>query len=261
MRILACGVVHNEIDNLPYLLDHLKAQGIEVFIYDNFSDDGTWEYLQKNGTQCARISSAGAFSLVEFIEKRMEKWREVQPDWCIFLDADEFPLTFQFSTLEEFIEDRDRKGFNVIQQTRINFRPTGSEDFSQGDPRKIYRYYFISLPGGRGHPQCDRIFKFSDGMKSCGGGHFIKRPDKRVSIESLDNPIFHYTMRENAQEKTLQRLERRNKDEVTVKLGWNKHYRKFVTNDEWIWDKDKLYDIENPKDALYERCRHADMKE
>lgn len=251
MRVLACGVVHDEIDILPYLLGHLKAQEIEVFIYDNFSDDGTWEYLQESGTQCERISSDGKFSLVKFIEKREEKWREERPDWCIFLDADEFPLTFQFPTLREFIEDRDQKGFNVIQQTRVNFRPTGTEDFSEGDPLKIYRYYFISLPGHRGHPQCDRIFKYSDGMKLHSGGHFIKMPDKCVSAEGLNNPIFHYTMRENARQKTLQRLERRNKDEVTVELGWNKHYKKFVANDEWVWDKDKLYDIENPSDTLY----------
>jgi len=252
MKVLACGVVYNEIDILPYLLDYLKSQGIEIFIFDNFSNDGTWEYLQNSGIECERINSNGKFSLIQFIKRVMAKWKEIKPSWCIYLDADEFPLTFQFPSLKEFIKDRDRKGFNVITQTRINFRPTGTEDFSKGDPRKIYRYYFINFPNGRGHPQCDRIFKYFNELNLVNSaGHFVRRFDKRASVESLDNPIFHYSMRENAREKTLQRFNRRNKDEETVGLGWNTHYKKFIKADMWIWNKDELKDMENPEDILY----------
>lgn len=252
MKILACGVVYNEIDILPYLLDYLKSQRIEIFIFDNFSNDGTWEYLQDNEIACERISSDGKMSTIQFFKIMIAKWNEMKPDWCIYLDADEFPLTFQFSSLKELVEDRDKKGFNVVAQTRINFRPTGSEDFSKGDPRKIYRYYFIKFPGGKGYSQCERIFKHFDGINlRVTAGHFIKRFDKRASIESLNNPIFHYSMRENAKEKTLQRFNRRNKDEETVKLNWNNHYGRYIKKDVWIWNKDELNDIENPEDALY----------
>jgi len=237
---------------LPYLLKHLKSQGIDVYIFDNYSDDGTWEYLLDNGVECERISSDGGFDLVRFIEKREEKWKEIKPDWCIFLDADEFPLTFQFPTLKKLIEERDKQGFNIIQQTRVNFRPTGSEDFSKEDPQKIYRYYFINFPDGKGHPQCERIFKFSDAIDLVSsGGHFVERSDRRVSIESLENPIFHYSIREKAEEKNLQRLNRRNKDSETVKLRWNTHYKKFIKENKWTWDKNELNDIENPEDELY----------
>ena len=251
MKILACGVVHNEIDILPYLLSYYDSQGIEVFIFDNYSDDGTWEYLQANNIECERINSDGSFSLAWFIEKRMEKWREIKPDWCIFLDADEFPLTFQLPSLKELIETRDREGFNVIKQTRVNFRPTGSEDFSQGDPLKIYRYYFIRFPKGKGHLQCERIFKYSDLMRLAGGGHAVWRVDKKVSAEPLDNPIFHYSMRENAEEKTRQRFDRHNKGGKGVRRRWNEHYAKYIKNNVWVWDKDKLEDIKNPEDGIY----------
>lgn len=252
MNILACGVVYNEVDILPYLLGYYKSRGVEVFIFDNFSDDGTWEYLQDNKIACERINSDGKFSLVQFIKRMTAKWQEIKPDWCIYLDADEFPLTFQFSSLKEFIKNRDRQDFNVIKQTRVNFRPTGLEDFSKGDPREIYRYYFIDFPGGKGHPQCERIFKYSDEINLVKkAGHFIRGFDKRVSIESLDNPIFHYSIRENAKEKTLQRFNRRNKDEETVGLKWNTHYKKFIEKDMWVWNKDELNNMENPEDALY----------
>jgi len=251
VKILACGVVYNEIDILPYLLDHFKSQEVEVFIFDNFSTDGTWEYLQDNRIACERLESDGKFSLVQFIIRMTEKWKEVKPDWCIYSDADEFPLTFQFSSLKKLIEDRDKKGFNVIRQTRLNFRPTGTEDFSLGEPRKIYRYYFINFPDGKGHPQCERIFKYCDGINLVdSGGHIVKGFDKRVSIESLDNPIFHYSMRENAKEKTLQSFNRRMRDEETVRLRWNVHYKKFIDENKWIWSKDELSSIENRTHAL-----------
>lgn len=251
MNILACGFVYNEMDILPYLLKHFKSQGVEVFIFDNFSDDGTWEYLQDNKIECERIDSDGKMSTIQFFKIMIAKWKEMKPDWCIYLDADEFPMTFQFPSLKELIEDRNRKSFNVITQTRVNFRPTGSEDFSKGDPQEIYRYYFINLPDGTGHPQCDRIFKYSDGNSLISGGHSVGMLNKRASVEPLDNPIFHYSMRENAKEKTLQRFNRRNKDEETGKLAWNTHYKKYVEKDEWVWDKDELNDMENPEDALY----------
>jgi len=252
MKILACGVVYNEMDILPYLLSHYKSQGIGVFIFDNFSDDGTWEYLQDNKIACERVSSDGKMSTIQFFKKMTAKWDEMKPDWCIYLDADEFPLTFQFSSLKELIEDRNRKGFNIIKQTRVNFRPTGLEDFSKGDPREVYRYYFINFPGGKGHPQCERIIKYFNEINLVKkAGHSIEGLDKKVSMEPLDNPIFHYSMRENAREKTLQRFNRRNKDEETVKLNWNTHYKKYIEKNVWVWNKDELSDMKDPEDIFY----------
>lgn len=252
MNILACGVVYNEMDILPYLLDHFKSQDVEMFIYDNYSDDGTWEYLQDNKIACERIGSDGKFSLVRFIKKMTTKWKEARPDWCIYLDADEFPLTFQFPTLKELIKDRDKQGFNVINQERINFRPTGLEDFSKGNPLEVYRYYFHEFANKRGHPRCERIFKFSDDINVLSsGGHYCLRINKKVFAEPLDNPIFHYSMRENAREKTFLRFNRRSKDEETIKLGWNVHYKDFINNNKWIWDPNELKDIKDPKDIFF----------
>jgi len=84
------------------------------------------------------------------------------------------------------------------------------------------------------------------------GGHTVKRADKKVSVEPLYNPIFHYSMRQHAERKNLQRLKRRNKDDETVKLRWNVHYKKFAELSEWIWDRNKLCDIKDPKDELYD---------
>lgn len=253
MKVLACGVVYNEIDILPYLLDYYKSQGIDVFIFDNFSDDGTWEYLLEHKIDCGRLPSDGKFSLVQFILKMQMIWHSFKPDWCIYLDADEFPLTFQFPTLKAFIEARDALGFNVIKQTRVNFRPTGTEDFNKGDPLKIYRYYFINWPTGNWNTDCERIFKYSPKIDALTyAGHKVKFPNRNLSPETLANPIFHYTIRKNAKEKIHRLYLRRNRDTETSKMGWNTHYKQFVQDNKWIWDPKELHDIQDPDDELYQ---------
>lgn len=252
MKILACGVVYNEIDILPWLLKYYESHSIDVFIFDNFSTDGTWEWLLDHKVDCERLDSHGKFSLVQFIKKMTEIWHKFKPDWCIYLDADEFPLTFQFSSLRELISDRDKTGFNVIRQTRVNFRPTGTEDFSLGDPRKIYRYYFINWPDGHWNVDCERIFKYSYEIDLVtGAGHVCGLYNRYVSFEPLNNPIFHYTMRENAKEKILRLHARRTLDEETCALRWNTHYKKFLQKDKWVWDPNELHDIRDPGDKLY----------
>lgn len=252
MNILACGVVYNEIDILPHLLDYYESQDINVFIFDNFSDDGTWEYLLDHKVDCARLRSDGKFSLVQFIKHMQTIWHLYTPDWCIYLDADEFPLTFQFSSLNEFIADRAFQGFNVIKQTRVNFRPTGTEDFSKGDPFEIYRYYFIKWPTESWNTDCERIFKYSPKIDCLSyAGHKVRFPNRVLSPETLDNPIFHYALRKNAKEKIHRLYLRRNRDKETSKMGWNTHYKKFVQYNKWTWDPKELHDIRDPKDQLY----------
>lgn len=250
MNILACGVIYNEMDIFPYLLEHYKSQDVEMFVFDNYSDDGTWEYLNDHKIECERLDTGGKLSTITFMESMMAKWRERKPDWCIYMDADEFPLTSEFSTLKELVEDRDEKGFNVLRQERVNFRPVGTEDYSRGDPLKIYRYYFHELP--HQHPKNERIFKFSEEISVIPtGGHFVTKLYKNISHEPLDNPIFHYTIREGAKEKIIERVVRRNKDEETTEKGWNVHYQTFVDDDKWLWNKDELNDAEDPEGPFY----------
>ena len=55
-EIWAVSVVKNELDIIPYVLDHFFAQGIDrIIIADNLSTDGTREYLRQRAQEDSRL--------------------------------------------------------------------------------------------------------------------------------------------------------------------------------------------------------------
>lgn len=251
LRILSCLCAYNEMDILPYLLRYLGSQGIDTFTFDNYSTDGTWEFLKDNHYNCARLNTNGQLNLVQIIRAKMQKWNEEKPNWCIYQDSDEFPLTSEFPTLRKFIENRHKMGYNAISQIRVPFLPTGGENFSKGDPRRIFKYYHSTFRCVPNIPaKSERIFQYSpDTDLARGAGHFVKRLGKKTSVETLKNPIFHYSLRKNSEMKIKQRLKRCPDSELNK--HWHIHYVRMAESGKFRWDKNKLSDISNPKDPLY----------
>lgn len=241
LRILACLCVYNELDILPYLLRYFGSQGIEVFIFDNFSNDGTWEYLKDNRYNCSRFDTGGKFCLKENIRRKVEKWHSEKPDWCIYSDADEFPLTTDFKTLSQFIENRSKKGFNVIRQRIAYFYPTGKENFGLQDPRKIFNYYKMKIPR-------ERIFKFGPKVGLTPAAHSVCRMGRVVSDESLKQPIFHYTLRQNWKRLVEQRVKRLRGE---FRGAMHVHYKRYAKRGGRVWNTKGLKDLSNPKNELH----------
>jgi len=257
LKILACLCVYNEMDILPNLLDHLKSQDIDVFVFDNYSTDGTWEYLKKNGIDYEKLDTGEKLDLGKIIEAKMRKWNEVKPDWCIYQDADEFPLTSEFSTLRELIEDRDKKGFDVINQLRVTFLPVGEEIFDGKSPRETFHYYDKNYWFSSTNACSDRIFKYKKGIRLSGGAHHILFSLRR-SKEGLDNVIFHYPYREFAKRQVEERKSRSLESEV--KRGLHKHYFESYPKG-FIWSKEGKGDIRNFEDPLHKFYEKWEIEE
>ena len=43
INIAQVSCVYNEIDILPNQIKYIKSQGLEPYVLDNYSTDGTWE--------------------------------------------------------------------------------------------------------------------------------------------------------------------------------------------------------------------------
>ena len=55
-EVWAVSVVKNELDILPYVLNHLFAQGVDrIIVADNLSTDGTREYLRQRAQEDSRL--------------------------------------------------------------------------------------------------------------------------------------------------------------------------------------------------------------
>lgn len=251
LRILSCLCAYNEMDILPHLLKYLHSQGIDTFTFDNYSTDGTWEFLKDNHYDCARLNTNGQLNLVQIIKAKMQKWNKEKPDWCIYQDSDEFPLTSEFPTLREFIENRGETGYNAISQTRVPFLPTGEENSLKDDPRRIFKYYHHTFRCAPNMPvRSERIFQYSPHIDlATGAGHFVQGLGEKTSKETLKNPIFHYPLRKNPEMKTRQRLERC--PDTELNKHWHIHYVRMIESGKFTWDKNELSDISNPKDPLY----------
>lgn len=131
VRIVGHMVVRNELHRyLPRTLDWLSREiTSEIAVYDDQSDDGTWEFLESSGLAAVarRRDDVPSFQETESSVRRAA-WefmeRAVQPqagDWILALDADEFLVADQPGQLIEqinhAIEACLAEGFRAINLT------------------------------------------------------------------------------------------------------------------------------------------------
>lgn len=233
MKILNVICCYNEINYLPYVVKYYQLQDIDIFVLDNYSNDGTWDWLQNNGIACERFDTDGAFDVVRQQNLRLEKYEELKPDWVIYGDADEFIITYE--PIRDIIVKADKKNNNIIRLRKFDFCYTG-EKREKRDPRSIYYYYEENYQEFGG---IQRIHKnIADISYS---GDFIDFPDKKIL--DVTGFVLNYGGTKN-KEMGRDLLKRRKKaweKGLNKVYGW--HYLDYEKRD-WLWDKNKLLDIQ-----------------
>ena len=100
------ALVKNELDVLPYVVEHLLAQGVDyLLIADNLSDDGTFEYLVDLANRDSRIIVLRDSTVAYLQSEKMTHlaflaWSR-GARWVVPFDADEFWYA-QDGTLKDF---------------------------------------------------------------------------------------------------------------------------------------------------------------
>jgi hypothetical protein len=87
------AVCWNERKMLPYFLKHYGKIAEKIFLYDNMSDDGTYELaLQHPKVEITRFDTFGKFREDLQIDLRSYEWKKSRgkADWVIVCDVDEF---------------------------------------------------------------------------------------------------------------------------------------------------------------------------
>jgi hypothetical protein len=123
MRILATCFVYNEVKYIDQWVKWYHSQGCELFVLDNMSNDGTFEWLQKNNIPCERFDTNGAFHLHKLQDELMKHVARINPDWVVYCGADLFYITDK--PLNEAIAEVDAQGFNQIRLACYNMVNTG----------------------------------------------------------------------------------------------------------------------------------------
>ena len=235
MRIVNILTCYNEIEYIPYTIAYYKKIGIDVFVLDNYSTDGSYEWLIDHKIPVERVDTEGAFHLERLQKARIKKMHELKPDWVIYGDADEFIVTVS-TPLREIIALADQKGFNELVCRKFEFYNTG-EGRPKGNPKNTY-YYYANPFGEKGG--IARIHKY-DFQVTYDMDFFVFKEEKPCVIEAF---VLNYgTTKSKEQREDVFKRRQKAWDKGLPKLIGS-HYLKQRARD-WIWDKEALLDVRN----------------
>lgn len=248
LKICAIISTSNEEDIIEQVCKYLLSQNVDVHVIDNWSTDQTLNIVKKLSENDRRITyeifpekDIKQHTWFDMLARKVEYSLSNEYDWYIHYDADEMREgCFSYSIKKE-ISFVDSLGFNAIDHTVIDFRPT-KEGFIKGtDPEEYFTYFEF---GGRpGHFVQIKAWKKIPGIAydlSTSGGHSISFEGKRVYPYKF--LLKHYPIRslEHMKRKILiDRLPRYEKGKK--ELGWHTHYDKYSNLKKFnLWKKENL---------------------
>lgn len=240
MKIQAFMPVFNEADVLPYVLAHLRGQGVLVHVLDGWSTDGSYEIAKATpGVTVERFPAEGQsaeWACRPTLRRIEDLAAASDADWCMLNDADEWRRSNRpGETLAEGIARIDAAGYNVIDHEVFQFYCTDAN--WTGDPEYYFRYF----------DQRDLISRIAQEKiwKNVGrvnlvdrGGHVVKFDGKRIAPEKFVMKHYPFRTPEQAKRKLQTRLDRRCHEEH--KAGWGVHYDQFKPGFPFLWPTDGL---------------------
>ena len=234
LNILSISCCYNGLDILPYILEYNRKEGIDSFVLDNYSTDGSWEYLQDNKIPSKRMDTDGAFHVTKIQDAKKEIIHGLKPDWVLRGSSDHFILTP--NSLRETIETVDNDGYNAISMPFYRIKNTGEERLENGDPRKIYFYYSPHFAQEN----------FGCAIHKVNGFNGYSADD--IDMTNIKTYIINGACLLDYGD--TRSAEKRDKEYQRRQLAWGRgepwlYGRHYVSGSErnWEWEKDTLLDI------------------
>lgn len=188
--------VYNEIKYLPHTIDYYKKNGCDIYVLDNYSNDGTYEWLIENNIPCHRIDTDGAFDLRILQKNLLETLPKLNPDWVIYGSADLYYITE--STLSEYIEKVDSLGYNQISFMCYGAINTGEEPMLPLHSHYYYAYRWREIT---------MVGKYEEGFSLYGDKLLLANPNPYLCKDGM---VINYGACKPVEEQKI-KLERRRK--------------------------------------------------
>lgn len=234
-RRKVAAVIHsfNEIDILPEVVNHLVRQGVDVYLFDNWSTDGTWELaLELHSAGLLRRlerfpdEAKNEYDWAQLLKHTEEISQDIDADWVIHYDADELRYSpWPGVTLVDGISWACSLGYNAIDFTVIDFRfIAGRPDIAGNYEASLSHFefgrrsgHFLQIKAWRNRQKVQLVDS---------GGHEALFENRRVfPLKFLTK---HYPLRNSVQarrkifEERLPRVQREQ-----AERGWHTHYHPF----------------------------------
>ncbi|MBI3997803.1 MAG: glycosyltransferase [Armatimonadetes bacterium] len=222
MRVVALLATYNEERFITGCLDHLFHQGVEVYLLDNCSTDGTRAIAERHlGRGVIGIETFpryGTLDLRAILEREEHLAATLPGAWMMHVDADERHLPPRsHGTLAEAFEDVERQGDNAVNFMEFTFVPTQEHpDHDHPDFQRTMRWYYPFLPFS---PHLVRAWKKQPSAMELAwsAGHQVRFPGLRIYPQAF--PMRHYLFLSVPH--AARKYAHRNYDPRAVEAGWH----------------------------------------
>lgn len=230
MKILAIAFAYNEINYLPLKLSWANKENVDLYIIDNMSNDGTWEYLQDNNIPSHRIDTNETFDLTKLQAEVVKTLHEIKPDWVIYHGTDLFFITD--NGIRNEIEIAELDGFDSLKMKCVFMNNTGEIH----EPFNPFNTFFY----GNFIEDLTMISKYNENINISGDNL------NNINTKFIDGLIVNYGMTKTIKEREITLLRRQKSWANGLNPVFGCHYRKAKKQD-WIWDKNNCVDLRNNK--------------
>jgi hypothetical protein len=248
--VVALIAAYNEADIIEQVVRDLVQQDIQIHFIDDGSTDGTAAAVERfvgHGViaieRWAR-DEGGAFQWERILRRKEALASELDADWFIHHDADEFRESpWPDVGLKDAIRRVDALGYNAIDFESVDFQPT-HDNFRPGDDiRRAFPFYSTRARYDGVQIKCWKRAESVDLASS--GGHDAQFDGRRVF--PLRFVLRHYPIRGQAHGERKVFQERRNRFVESERArGWHVQYDAFAEGTTFIRDCSTLtaYDPE-----------------
>ena len=206
--VVALVAAYNEADIIEQVVSDLITQGIQVYLLDDGSTDGTAAavepYVGRGVVAIERLGGATAdfepegpdrFDWERVLRRKTELATELDAAWFIHHDADEFRESpWSHLSLNDAIRHVDALGFNAIDFAGLDFWPV-DDSFRAGDDVRA-AFTFCSELAPHDLPQVRCWKKTASLDLASSGGHDARFTGRRVF--PLRFVLRHYPIRGQA---------------------------------------------------------------
>jgi glycosyltransferase involved in cell wall biosynthesis len=252
-RVGAIMPVYNEADIILSTLHHLIAQGVEVYILDNHSTDGTAQLAQSLlgqgviGVETYPPEPTPYYEWEKLLQRVEVLSQTLDYDWVMLHDCDEIRESFYpEQTLRETLYQIDRGGFNAVNHTVLNFVPTDHLFTASSDLKDHFQYYEPRTR--RDYSVQIKTWKKGQVTLATNGGHAAEFEGRQVyPFRFL---IRHYPIRsqQHGERKIFQERRSRIRPEE-IAQGWHSHLRDFAPQQSFLRNPESLLRMD---DSFYE---------
>ncbi len=239
--VVALVSAFNEEDIVEQVVADLIHQGVTVYFLDDASTDRTAALVEghvgRGVMAIERLPATpnGEFSWRRILARKEQLASELDADWFIHHDADEFrEAPWTDLSLAQAIERVDREGYNAIDFALFDFRLTHDRFASGDDVRASFPWYGPAAEWNRIQVRCWK--KCLQGLDLLGsGGHDVAFPDRRVYPRRFI--LRHYPIRSSVHGRRKvfeQRVPRFPSGER--QLGWHVQYDDVHPEDSFIYE-------------------------